>query len=243
LNYTEPLLFVFLTIAFLGAFQFYRRKRGGYALFVGLAGLFAISWPPLNWLFSRPLEVRYPVRPFQPSGDVQAIVVLGSAAEPPVFERPYPLADRYLYERCEHAAWIYRHRPLPVLASEGMPSTGVVTSESVMRDLLERSGVPANMIWVEAESRSTYENALYGARILRKQGISKIALVVEAESMLRASACFRKQGFEVEAAPSEFREWGHWREELLPTWNAVRSNEIIFHEVLGIVWYRMRGWI
>lgn len=211
---------------------------------VGLAGLFAISWPPLNWLFSRSLEARYPVRPFQPPSEVQAIVVLGAGFEPPHYERPYPLADRYTYGRCEHAAWIYRRRPLPVLACEGRGDRGVVSSsESRMRGLLERLGVPANMISVEGASRSTYENALYGAEILRSQGISRIVLVVEAASMPRASACFRRQGIEVEPAPSEFREWDGWRGEWLPTWQAIRDNEIILHEVLGIAWYRLRGWI
>jgi uncharacterized SAM-binding protein YcdF (DUF218 family) len=243
LTYTEPLLFIFLTVAFLGAFRLRRRMYAWRLLLVGLAGLFAVSWPPLNWLYSRPLEASYPVRPFQPSPDVQAIVVLGAAVEPPVFERPYPLPDRYTYERCEHAAWIYRRRPLPVLACEGQPAAGGVSFPSGMRGLLERSGVPANMIWVEGASRSTYENALYGAEILRKKGISKIVLVVEANSMPRADACFRKQGIEIQPAPSRFREWGPWRDELLPSWKAVRDNEIILHEALGIAWYRLRGWI
>ena len=119
----------------------------------------------------------------------------------------------------------------------------VSSSESRMRGLLERLGVPANMISVEGASRSTYENALYGAEILRSQGISRIVLVVEAASMPRASACFRRQGIEVEPAPSEFREWDGWRGEWLPTWQAIRDNEIILHEVLGIAWYRLRGWI
>lgn len=243
MTYTEPLLFVFLTIAFLGAFRWRRRKQARWVLLVGLAGLFAVSWPPLNWLYSRPLESSYPVRPFQPSPDVQVIVVLGAAVEPPVFERPYPLADRYTYERCEHAAWIYRRRPLPVLACEGQTATGGGPFPSGMRGLLERSGIPGNMIWVESASRSTYENALYGAEILRKKGISKIVLVVEADSMPRAGACFRRQGLEVQPAPSEFREWGPLRDELLPSWKAVRDNEIILHEVLGIAWYKLRGWI
>lgn len=209
----------------------------------GLAGLFAISWPPLNWLYSRPLEATYPVRPFQPSPDLQAIVVLGAAVEPPVFERPYLLANRYTYERCEHAAWIYRRQPLPVLACEGRTGTGGVSVHSGMRELLERSGIPAGMIWVEGASRSTHENALYGAEILRKKGISKIALIVEADSMPRASACFRKQGFKVQPTPSEFREWGPWPNELLPNWRAIRDNGIILHEALGIAWYKLRGWI
>ncbi len=243
MTYTEPLLFVFLTIALVGVL----RRRGGkpgWLAVIGVAGLFAISWPPLNWLFSRPLEARYPVRPFQLSSGVQGIVVLGSSFAPPHYERPYPLADRYNYERCEHAAWIYAQRPLPVLACEGRRKHGTVSiADSRMRRLLEEAGVPANMISVEGASTSTYENALYGARILRSQGISRIALVVESASMPRASACFRRQGIEVEPAPCDFREWDGWRNEWMPSWKAIRDNEVILHEMLGLLWYRLRGWI
>ena len=242
MTYTEPLLSVFLTIAFVGILHLRRGKRL-WVVIVGLAGLFAISWPPLNWLFSRPLEARYPVRPFQASAEAQAIVVLGSAIEPPDYERPYPLADRYTYERCEHAAWIYERRPLPVLACEGGTRGAVSSAPSRMRLQLERAGIPANMIQVEGASTSTYENALYGARILRNQEISRIILIVEADSMPRASACFRRQGMVVEPAPCEFRQWDGWSQEWLPSWTAIRDNELILHEVLGMIWYRLRGWI
>jgi uncharacterized SAM-binding protein YcdF (DUF218 family) len=39
------------------------------------------------------------------------------------------------------------------------------------------SGVPAGMIWTEDRSKSTYENALFSAEILRAKGITRIALV------------------------------------------------------------------
>lgn len=208
----------------------------------GVLGLFLISWPPMDWVFSRPLEGRYPVRPFRAPPGLQAIVVLGSAVRPPQFEQPYPLPDEETFERCEHAAWIWkRWGPLPVLATEGRQEWPA--RNGTMRDLLVGAGVASDMIWTEDQSRSTHENAVYGARILREHGVKRIALVVDAQSMPRASACFRKEGFDVAAAPVEFRTWGPWNEELLPSWHAVRRNEITLHEVLGLAWYRLRGWI
>ena len=59
------------------------------------------------------------------------------------------------------------------------------------------------MIWTEERSRSTHENAVFGAEILRQHEIGRIALVIEARSMLRAESCFRKQGITVVAAPCE----------------------------------------
>jgi uncharacterized SAM-binding protein YcdF (DUF218 family) len=112
-----------------------------------------------------------------------------------------------------------------------------------MREMLERDGIPATLIWTEERSRSTHENALCGAEVLRNHGIGTIALVVEAQSMLRAAASFRKQGIEVVSAASGYREWGPLSEELIPSWTAIQRNEITLHETLGLAWYWMRGWI
>jgi uncharacterized SAM-binding protein YcdF (DUF218 family) len=109
--------------------------------------------------------------------------------------------------------------------------------------MLEREGIPETSIWTEERSRSTYENAAFGAEILRMHGITMIALVVEAQSMLRADACFRKQGITVVPAASGYREWGPLSEELIPSWKAIQRNEVTLHETLGLAWYWLRGWI
>jgi uncharacterized SAM-binding protein YcdF (DUF218 family) len=112
-----------------------------------------------------------------------------------------------------------------------------------MRELLRRGGVPEDKVWLEERSRSTHENALFGAAILRTNGIRRIALVVDAQSMRRASACFRKEGIEVTPAPTDLRTFGPWQQELIPNWRAIRRNEITLHELLGLGWYRLHGWI
>jgi uncharacterized SAM-binding protein YcdF (DUF218 family) len=112
-----------------------------------------------------------------------------------------------------------------------------------MRGLLERAGVPETMIWTEDRSRSTHENAVFGAGVLRSHGVRRIALVVNARSMLRAAACFRKQGIDVVPAPCAFRDFGALSTELLPGWKAVRENEETLHETLGLAWYWAHRWI
>ncbi len=73
------------------------------------------------------------------------------------------------------------------------------------------------MIWIENGSRSTHENAMYGAEILRQHGISRIALVIDARSMARAEASFRKQGMTVVPAPFRFYNLDLSLEDILPT--------------------------
>jgi uncharacterized SAM-binding protein YcdF (DUF218 family) len=112
-----------------------------------------------------------------------------------------------------------------------------------MREILLGNGVPANMIWTEDLSESTHENALYTAAILRQRGISRVALVVDAVRMPRAAACLQRLGIDVAPAPSDFRTFGPRRDELLPSWKAIQRNESTLHESVGLLWYRLRGWI
>jgi len=238
MTYSQPLVLFFSVMAFVGGL----RKRRGVTV-VGVLGLFMIISPAVEWLFSRPLEGQYPVRPFKAAAEMQAIVVFSGGVEPAVFERPYAQANQDTTERCEYAAWIYRNHPLPVLACGGASDVGRPPFSDAMRELLGRGGVPEAMIWTEDQSRNTHENALFAAEILRRHGLQRVALVVDGRSMVRASACLRKEGIEVTPAPCRLRQWGPVSEELLPDWKGLKGNEETLHEVLGLLWYRLRGWI
>jgi uncharacterized SAM-binding protein YcdF (DUF218 family) len=61
--------------------------------------------------------------------------------------------------------------------------------------------------------------------------------------MPKAEGCFRKQGLKVVAAPCGFIELYLSWDQLLPRWRAIDQNELTLHEVLGLAWYRVRGWI
>ncbi len=241
-TYFEPLLTICLVLMLAGLVRLRLSRKVGL-VWAGVLAFVLVSWPPVEWLLSRPLENPYPVRLFQAPPGLQAIVVLSSAVDAANDERPFPMPDEFTLGRCEFAAWIYRNHPdLPVLASGGGDAWHLPLA-STMRGLLRRAGVPAEMIWTEERSGNTYENALYSAEILHSHGIHEIALVVEARSMLRAAACFRKQGIEVVPAPSEFRTWGPLSEELFPNWKTIRRNEATLHELGGLAWYGLKGWI
>lgn len=242
MTYTEPLLLVLGLAALIGLARVWRcnRKR---LLVAGIVGMILCAWPPVEWLLSRPLEARYPVRPFRATLGLQAIVLFASAVSPPLFERPDPQADYETAERCAYAAWVYRQiGPVPVLACGGRATSSSPAFAVTMRDLLRQAGVPENMIWTEEESESTYQNARFAAQILRSHRIDRIALVVDARSMPRAAAALEKEGIRVAPAPSRFRQWDGFR-ELLPGWEAIRGNEATLHETLAFFWYRLRGWI
>jgi uncharacterized SAM-binding protein YcdF (DUF218 family) len=242
MHYTEPLLSLVFLVGMAGVLRLPKCKGRRMAT-LGLLGLLLISWPPAEWLFSRPLEAWYPIRPLPPA-PADAIVVLSSAVDTPHYERPFPLPDHDTYSRCRFAAWLHQNwKPLPILACGGGAKGRSPAFAVSMRDVLESVGVPESSIWTEERSGNTHENAVYGAEILRSHGVSRIVLVVEAQSMVRAAACFRKQGIAVVPAPNEFGQIDAKLDDLLLGWKAVRRNEITIHEILGLAWYKLHGWI
>ena len=96
-------------------------------------------------------------------------------------------------------------------------------------------------IWEEARSRTTAENAAFSAPLLRRHGVSAIALVTHTSHMARAVAEFRGQGFEVIPAPvvrlaREFR----WL-DLLPSAGALSRSAAALHEYAGRAVYALVG--
>src|SRR5262249_27154535 len=206
-----------------------RHCRRKLLLLCGMLGLLLLSWPPIDWLLARPLEVWYPVQPVPFEPVPQAIVVLSSSYERERLEPPFPIPDPQTIERCAFAAWLHKRWPaLPVLACGGAKRKRAPDS-AIMRELLRQAGVPDALIWTEERSLSTYQNALYGAAILRERGVSRIALVIDARSMLRASSCFRKQGVSVIPVPSSFRHFAPLSDKLLPNAGAIITTYLTLH--------------
>jgi uncharacterized SAM-binding protein YcdF (DUF218 family) len=239
-----PLLFLFAAV---GLFLDWKRRRGQkpILLWIALLGLFLVSWAPFGWLIVRALESPYPPQKLPPS-DAQAIVVLASTVYPANPILPTPRLGNDTLERCLYAAWLHKNwRSLPILASGGINASDTPPYALEMKQTLLTQGVPEEMIWSEVQSHSTYENAFYSARFLKKKGIHKIVLVTEAYHMLRAEKSFRKQGLEVVPAACGYRAYGTGLRffELFPNWEPISWNEDSSHEILGLLWYRIHGWI
>jgi uncharacterized SAM-binding protein YcdF (DUF218 family) len=72
---------------------------------------------------------------------------------------------------------------------------GGETEAALMREALQQEfGVAVR--WTEARSRTTHENALLSAQMLKAAGITRVVLVVHAADMRRATAEFADAGIE-----------------------------------------------
>jgi uncharacterized SAM-binding protein YcdF (DUF218 family) len=219
-----------------------RRQKGlsAWLLRAGWMALFLVSWFPFAALMMGTLEWRSPTRPTTNPG-AQAMVVLSgglNVSEPP---EPPVLESFSTETRCRHAAWLYTHGwRMQVIVSGGEASRGF-NYATLMEDILRKEGVPAETISKEGASTSTYESALYVARLLQPKGIRKILLVTEAYHMPRAAGLFRHAGFDVIASPCSFRTRefrGEWQEWLLLSPRFIQMTENALHEWLS--WSRSR---
>jgi uncharacterized SAM-binding protein YcdF (DUF218 family) len=242
MTYLKPILPAALLLLFLLQLA---HKRG-WRRRMGLTVVFVLAlscWRPAAYLGLWSLEAWYPVT-LRPAEDAEAIVVLSASINRVFPPTPDWICGPDAYIRVQRAAWLYKNwKPLPVYVSGGRASSGLPTAATVLQEALVAEGVPREAIHKEEESTSTFENAVFTARLLRQQGIRRIALVTHASHMLRSEKAFRKQGIEVVPAPCGFRTArfiAGWR-ELVPSVSDYRDTEDVLHEWGGLVWYAVSG--
>ena len=206
--------------------------------------LVAASTPIAGRLAIRSLEEPYPSLRERPA-DADAIVVLSGYAKE--VDGRVELGDDTLF-RCVRAAEVYHDGPpIPVLASGGIVDPNFPNSPVAagMADFLKRLGIRPQDLFTEEASRTTHENAVESARILREHGWRKVILVTEAYHLARACACFRHEGVDVIPCGCRYRGLSEGLEPVhfLPNPSAARGVGLACHEWLGLAWYRHKGWI
>ncbi|MEW6716668.1 MAG: YdcF family protein [Chloroflexota bacterium] len=201
----------------------------------------------LEWRYLPPTEI--------PAAE--AIVVLGGGTEASLAPRSTVevngAGDRVLY-----AAWLYHQGKAPHLLLTGGRlewNQLETTPAEEMAALLQMLNVPEEALWLEPDSRNTYENAVYCQDVLEKEGIHKIILVTSAMHMPRSVGLFEKQGLEVIPAPTDFtvteQSWQSLTEfnlpknllNLLPSVSNLELTTQTLKEYLGMLIYRLRGWL
>jgi uncharacterized SAM-binding protein YcdF (DUF218 family) len=235
-----PPLSMLLILAY-GLFQLYRRQRFAYPL---IYSAFA-----LLWIFSTPYfssgalhmleDQTAPLASKNSSAD--AIVILGGGTyfHAPEYAGQDTIGEATLM-RVRYGARLQRETGKPILVTGGRPLGNESSEAQQMRESLEQDfRVPVR--WTEQDSNTTLENAYNSFSILNKDGVRKIYLVTHAWHMPRAAWIFRRAGFEVIEAPTAFTT--RYRTDLLeflPQAAALEDNRIFMHEVIGMLWYRVK---
>jgi len=235
-----PPLSLLLLLA-LGIFLFYRRPKLAKPLILAAFGLLWIASTPyfaegaLHLLEAQttPFDIR--------TQNADAIVILGGGTyfHAPEYAGQDTIGDATLM-RLRYGAKLQRETGKPILVTGGKPLGNNLSEARQMRIALEQDfRVPVR--WTEDESDNTFENARYSFRMLQQAGIRKIYLVTHAWHMPRSAEIFRRAGFEVVEAPTAFTT--RYQIDLLaflPQAGSLHGSKIFVHEVIGLLWYRVK---
>lgn len=232
-----------LTLAWALAFLRPRSRRLRRLQLTALSGVWLACWMPTAWLLNYTLEHPYLSAPRVPAG-AEAIVLFSGGAWPPTERTPYPVPLTDTALRTRHAAWLYRSSELPVLVCGGpfsfAPEAPPVAA--AMAEMLQGWGVSPADIILEGAGRSTYEQGLGAARLLREMGARRVLVVTERFHMKRAEGVLRKLGFETIPAGCGTRSQvdevkpGH----LLPGARALQLVDDAVREWAALAYYRLR---
>ncbi|MEJ8836728.1 YdcF family protein [Ramlibacter sp. AN1133] len=229
---TGPLL-----LALLGLLLATRRRTAGLALAaVCIVLSLALGSHAVARLLAR--ELLPPVTAARTADlrDVQAIVVLGAGVwpDPPEYGSPQPSEPALV--RLRYAARLARQTGKPLAFAGGAGWGGVAGAESegtVSRRMLQEDyGLAVR--WLDDRSRDTEENAVRMAQLAGRDGVRRIALVTDAIHMPRAAAAFRRAGFDVVPAPTDFPRPQHNAVlEWLPSTPGLAACRHVIREWLG----------
>jgi len=194
------------------------------AIAVGL--LVIVGFSPFGNLLITPLEQRFP--PWSAAhGAPDGIIVLAGGIEhvatAAALERQFPQARI-------------------VLAGGNASLIGGPREAMLVLPLLEKLGLPRSRLELESASRTTYENALFTAKLINPKPGERWLLVTSASHMPRAVGCFRCVGLAVEAFPvirtpsprNRARPFGVAAQGLEVTDTAMR-------EWIGLIFYWLTG--
>ena len=181
------------------------------------------------------------------SGRGTAIVVLGGGGERVGgADRALSLMSRAEASRVLEAARVYALvSPDWVITSGGPDPAEPLQQPSsiVMRDALVGLGVAASRIRLESTSRTTHDEAVLIAPMLRSLGAERAIVVTSAIHMPRAFGAFRAAGIDAVAAPAPDPDASApRRQRWLPAERGLRYSAELAHEYIGLPYYWARGW-
>lgn len=167
------------------------------------------------------------------------VLVVAAVLVPPSFpDVPAAAADAALvlsgdvdYLRIQHAAALHRAGLVRFLLVTGTGIGGDSARELAAQ--ARKLGVAEVAIVREERSRTTRENLLNAAPLIRARGWRRVVLVTSASHMGRALRVARRVMPEVDWAPSPVRDAGS-RERIYRT---------RLEEWSKLAWYGLRGWI
>lgn len=213
------------------------RRLGHVCLSVGALMYLVLSLGPVSYALLKPLEFQYDAFDAEAkSAEAGYIVVMAGYALDMDY---YPLSSKANAAstfRIMEAYHIWRSDPSRLIVVSGYREV-----PEIMARVLAAMGVPEENTIVENRSYNSYESAKNVEKIIRG---AQFILVTSAGHMPRCMGIFHKHGMNPIPAPTDFQAGKDpFSASFAPTVEHMRFSEMALHEYVGILWYRLRGYL
>jgi uncharacterized SAM-binding protein YcdF (DUF218 family) len=228
-----------LVLALLGlVIARYRPRTGRTLATVSVLALMLLAMPVVGELLVRAVGAVSPLDASE-AKHAQAIVVLSGGTRRYAAEYGGPTVSGLTLERVRYGARLARQTGLPVLVSGGRVRNAPPEA-LLMREVMSEFGVPVR--WVETRARTTHENAVNSAAILRANGIRRVILVGHSFDFPRSRREFEAAGIDAIPAPVDIPsnaplDFG----DFWPSVGGLRLSYYGMYEMLANALYSMRS--
>jgi uncharacterized SAM-binding protein YcdF (DUF218 family) len=250
LSKTFDVLLMPLTMAFVAIiYAMFIKNRTRSRWIVGVT-LFML------YLVSNPIVVNYLLKWWEPINyEVKSNYEVGAVLTGGMVKR-YDYASKHVWhgksgDRAVQAFELYKKGKIKKIIISGGESSifggkRKTAENDGIRQYLIDSGVRAEDIIQESQSRNTRDNAVNTAKILREQfKTNKCILITSSFHTPRAIGCFKKAGVEVVPFPAQYMQDKHdfWIDKFFPSEEALGVFYFVWHEMVGVVIYKIIGYI
>lgn len=248
--FIHPLGFAWLVIGLWLIQRLWKRElRSVWLPAIAWLGLTLFTCTPLTSLLLLGLEDQYPSVKIEDAPTADAIICLGGGAAPSLHE-PARVNFNNSVDRMTSALGLLAvgKAPILIVTGGGYEQAGVMHSEAdaAVAYLKETLKLPQHIESLGV-CLDTHDEALKISAMAKEKGWKRVLLVTSAAHMPRSVAVFAKAGVKVDPIPCDYlssfknigdRKWIH-----LPSLSSNQGIAAWIHEVLGLVVYRLRGWI
>lgn len=173
-------------------------------------------------------------QPANPSGDVVIMLGGGATSDTPSLGEMGNITSSPA-SRLMLACEIQKRLSVPIVLSGGQVYEDSGKEAVIAKRELIRLGVPEEMIYTEADSLTTSQNAEFTAKLMKEKGWSRPVLVTSAFHMERSVLNFEKQGIEVTPCPADYmvnRNQVFHYNKLMPQADSLYISNLVLREKL-----------
>ncbi|MEX2592225.1 MAG: YdcF family protein, partial [Anditalea sp.] len=155
-------------------------------------------------------------------------------------------------DRATHALQLYKMgkiKKILITGGHGLNPTNPNTEAELLADFMVMGGVLEKDILLENQAVNTRQNAVFAKETLEKLGLDlgqEYLLITSAFHMKRSKGCFDKVGLLTETFPVDYYASDPsltFKNFIQPSPNALLNWHILFKEWLGLIAYKLAGYI